>query len=189
MIPYLPVCQTVLSSNSGWIASPNHPNYYPDNANYCWLINATGSIVISFTQFALESNYDWVNVSIFIFIIFILVRYFLIHILNKIYDGPTNSSFLLSSISGSSIPLPVISTSYQVLVTFTSDYSVTSSGFNATFSVKYYLILKLSRCDYYIHRLRLLCNVYSYVIIGYRNSHHVSSQHQHQQQHHHVSNP
>ena len=189
MIPYLPVCQTVLSSNSGWIASPNHPNYYPDNANYCWLINATGSIVISFTQFALESNYDWVNVSIFIFIIFILVRYFLIHILNKIYDGPTNSSFLISRFSGSTIPLPVNSTSYQVLVTFTSDGSITNSGFNATFSVNIVKFSSYPDSTIIFTDYVLLCNVYSYVTIGYRNSHHVSSQQQHQQQHHHVSNP
>ncbi len=53
---------------------------------------------------------------------------------NKVYDGPSTSDRLLLKASGSAIPPPVQSTTGQMLVTFTTDYSESFSGFSAAYS-------------------------------------------------------
>ena len=49
------------------------------------------------------------------------------------YDGPTESSNQLLRYSNSTPPAPVQSTSNVMLVTFTTDVSVVSSGFDAVY--------------------------------------------------------
>jgi hypothetical protein len=50
-----------------------------------------------------------------------------------IYDGPTTSSTVLATYTGSTIPAAVTSTGPQMLVTLTSDGSVTGNGFQADY--------------------------------------------------------
>ena len=53
----------------------------------------------------------------------------------QVYDGPTAQSNKLLFTSGTAIPQPITSSGRQILVIFTTDYSVVKSGFNASYSV------------------------------------------------------
>ena len=83
---------------------------YQNNANCSWLIepnDSISSISISFERF----NTDVADVL-------------------TIYDGPTTSATVLGTFSGSTMPTQTItSTGPQVLITFTSNSSVTAQGF------------------------------------------------------------
>lgn len=52
----------------------------------------------------------------------------------KVYDGSSSSGALLANLCGSTTPAAVYSSGNQMYVTFTSDSSVTYSGFSATVS-------------------------------------------------------
>ena len=53
----------------------------------------------------------------------------------KVYDGPSVNDRLLLSASGASIPGPVSSTTGQMLVTFTTDQTISGyKGFLATYT-------------------------------------------------------
>lgn len=87
---------------------------YSNNANWTWYIDADGAdhVVLTFESFTTEHNYDYV----------------------KVYEGNTvATSALIGSYSGSTLPEPITSNSNQLTVTFTSDYSVTGSGFTASY--------------------------------------------------------
>ena len=75
------------------------------------LIDVPGAdfVTLTFTEFNTESGYDKVYV----------------------YDGSSTSAPLLGSFSGSSIPGPLTSSGGTMLVHFTSDGSVTESGWSA----------------------------------------------------------
>ena len=89
-------------------------NGYANNIAVSWSITvASGSLVgLEFITFQTESNYDFV----------------------KVYDGSGTSSPLLASLSGSSLPSPLRSTSNRLYVRFTSDASVTFDGFTANYN-------------------------------------------------------
>ena len=70
------------------------------------------SINLDFTVFSVESGFDFV----------------------RIYDGSTTSSPLLATLSGTTIPATISSTSGTMLVRFTSDFSVTQDGFEASWT-------------------------------------------------------
>ena len=53
--------------------------------------------------------------------------------MSKVYDGPTDTSSLLLRVSSNTPPVPVQSTSNFMLVTFDTDVSVVSSGFEAVY--------------------------------------------------------
>lgn len=55
-------CNNVISSDSGWFSSPNHPETYPDNSDFCWLINTTQPISFVFSEFRLERCCDFLMV-------------------------------------------------------------------------------------------------------------------------------
>ncbi|XP_041458355.1 cubilin-like [Lytechinus variegatus] len=97
--------------------SPGYPNNYLDNQNCVWLITASdgGTIFLNFTSFLLEDGgvdcvFDYV----------------------RIYDGATNSDTQLGQFCGS-LASPVYSTGSTMRVEFSSDISVTSSGFVAVY--------------------------------------------------------
>jgi len=100
-------------------------NGYANNVAVSWAITvASGSLVgLEFITFQTESNYDFV----------------------KVYDGSSTSSPLLASLSGSSLPSPIRSTSNHLYIRFTSDASVTFNGFTANYNT--IASSSISRCS------------------------------------------
>ena len=85
-----------------------------DNSLQCgWLIDVDaslyGSVTLSFSSFALENTYDFVNV----------------------YDGADTNAPLLVSLTGTGLPANVTSTTNQLFVELVTDSSVTADGFGA----------------------------------------------------------
>ena len=96
-------CNDILTTSSGLLTSPNFPGAYANNYNCQWIIRVTaGSKVrLTFTDFATEGFYDYVEV----------------------YDGSAiNAGRLLLKHSGSALPPPLlVSTSNEMLVRFVTD--------------------------------------------------------------------
>ncbi|MBL4705781.1 MAG: PKD domain-containing protein, partial [Flavobacteriales bacterium] len=92
-----------------------YKDYY-DNENYTWTINPPGasSLDISFTQFDLEANFDYLY----------------------IYDGPTAGSAQIagSPFTGTTSPGTFTTSSGAVTFKFTSDGATNNPGFYATYS-------------------------------------------------------
>lgn len=99
------------SGSSGTIRS-NWGGCYTNGMNCYWSFSSSARMQLIFTRFNTESNYDYVSV----------------------YDGDSTSSQQIGYFSGSSIPSPIHSTSDKLYVRFTSDGSVTTSGFIARYS-------------------------------------------------------
>lgn len=96
-------CSGTLLDNGG--ASGN----YSDNSNSTVTISPAGAakVTVSFTQFGMESSYDYVY----------------------IYDGPNTSSPLLASYTGTTLPASVTSTGPSITVKQYSDQAVNDVGF------------------------------------------------------------
>ncbi|XP_078471544.1 cubilin-like isoform X1 [Lampetra planeri] len=105
------VCRKQLNETSGVISSPNYPNVYDNYENCTWLIRspANKQIRLSFTDFRLEQNYDYVTV----------------------YDGPSRDYPQLGRFTGFTMPQALTSSGSNLYVTFTSDGSVVYTGFSA----------------------------------------------------------
>ena len=93
---------------------------YANNLDYTMIINPSsdGAMVsVSFSQFNVESNYDYLY----------------------IYDGTSTSATLIGQYSGTTSPETVTATNTAGALTFnfTSDYGVNSSGWVATVSCVY----------------------------------------------------
>jgi len=88
---------------------------YQNNMDCRKLIQPDGAsnIILTFTEFITEANYDYV----------------------RVYDGPTISSPLLGSFTGTSLPGAITSSGGSLLVRFTSDYSVTAAGWQASYEI------------------------------------------------------
>jgi hypothetical protein len=107
--------QTILDTyDYGSIEDGSGPKAdYQNNVNCSWLIapdDSVETIILNFQRFALDAS-D--NVTV--------------------YDGPTTSSAVLGTFTGSSIPPTVTSTGPQMLVTLTTDGSGTANGFQADY--------------------------------------------------------
>jgi cubilin len=85
--------------------------YYSNNAVCSWLISTGTRITLTFSQFSTEAGYDHVHV----------------------YDG-SSSGYLLRVLDGNAIPGPIVATSGSMFIEFSSDFSVTSEGFSATWA-------------------------------------------------------
>nr|CAH0109679.1 unnamed protein product [Daphnia galeata] len=99
----------------GTIRSPNYPASYPNSSDYRWKIvtQPNTSIRLLFAFFETQEKFDFVSV----------------------YDGPTVNSRLLLEKSGlSTTPFTVNSSSNEMLVRFTTDETITLSGFLAVYS-------------------------------------------------------
>ena len=83
-----------------------------ENCSFLISIPCAQSITLTFSQFSTESGFDYI----------------------RIYNGPNTTSPLLLSTSGYSIPSAVTATSGYMYITFTTDGSVTSSGFAASWT-------------------------------------------------------
>ncbi len=87
-------------------------NNYQDNSSCSWLIDpqliedSVSNIVIEFDRFETESGNDIVT----------------------IYDGGTTNSPILGQFSGNSLPDDLISSGNKVLITFSSNESITAPG-------------------------------------------------------------
>ena len=102
---------TKMTLNSASFSDGSQSNDY-NNGSICrWYIKPDNGLPIKliFDAFDTEANKDIV----------------------KIYDPSHSPSLLLAKYSGSSIPNPVISTSGEMLVTFSSNQSITKSGWEA----------------------------------------------------------
>ena len=96
------------------LQSPNFPDAYDNNAVCKILIRAPPGhrVQLNFFSFALEESYDILSV----------------------YDGPDESSPLIGTYSGLINPLTIYSSGRYLYAVFTSDSSVTYSGYRATVS-------------------------------------------------------
>ena len=102
-----------LTANTGMFSDRISGDVYGDNLDCRWLIQPTGGrrITLSFTRFNTEQNVDFVT----------------------IYDGSTISDRVLGRFSGSSLPSSVTSSGGAILVRFTSDAFVGTTGWTASY--------------------------------------------------------
>ena len=91
------------------INSPNYPADC-DNDEYCYwkiVVPSGRQLIIHFNEFHTEEDYDHLDV----------------------YDGPSSSSTKIATLSGSSIPLDIESSGNSLYLTFETDGSIPSRGF------------------------------------------------------------
>ncbi|MEX0812051.1 MAG: CUB domain-containing protein [Chitinophagales bacterium] len=105
---------TTLTNCSGSFNDGSGGSNYLNNTDCSWLIQPSGanSITLNFSSFNTESCCDYVEV----------------------YDGATTSAPSIGYFSGSSIPPSVTSSGGSMLVRFTTDASITESGWSANYS-------------------------------------------------------
>ena len=104
------------NSQSGLIQSSTSLNEqvkeYSSNMNCDWTLSANAKLqLVFFGPFNTESNKDFVYV----------------------YDGDSSSARLIGGFSGSSRPGPIVSSSNQLYIRFTSDGSSQYEGFKAIY--------------------------------------------------------
>jgi len=104
------LCASFLTATSATTGTlTNGPLNY-GNALYCeWRIDIGTAVQLTFQSFDVENNYDFL----------------------KVYDG--NLQQLQGTYTGSVLPVPVTSAG-EMIVVFTSDSSISSSGFAASYS-------------------------------------------------------
>ena len=104
---------TNLTDASGSFSDGSGNSSYRNNANCEWLIEVEDNlkIILEFTEFNTESCCDRV----------------------RVYDGNSSSANLLGEFAGTNIPESIRSSSNSLFVRFTSDGSVTSSGWSANY--------------------------------------------------------
>jgi hypothetical protein len=99
-----------LYSSSGSVS--DGAGRYAPNARCRWRIISTSRIRLTFEEFSLESDFDRLEV----------------------YDGPDdNTAQLLATLSGGARPQPIESLASSLFLVFSSDASVESTGFTASF--------------------------------------------------------
>ena len=84
---------------------------YKNNLDCHWMVSSNARIELVFMIFDTETAYDFVHV----------------------FDGESSSASLIGRFHGSSLPSPVTSSSSKLFLRFTTDHSVTESGFRARF--------------------------------------------------------
>lgn len=102
-----------ITTNSGTVTDGSGSNNYQNNQHCEWYFYNYNEdkYVLSFTGFSTEANND--------------VLY--------VYDGPTSSSLLLGSFSGSAIPASITTSGQYMTLKFTTNASITSQGWSASF--------------------------------------------------------
>jgi vibriolysin len=107
--PPPPTCDETFTTATGVLTSPNFPNPYPNNYARTWCIRpTTGQATLTFTDFNLEAGWDFLTIT----------------------DGITGNE--IGVYDGTDLPPPA--TSAWLAVRFTTDTSVTPTGFRATWS-------------------------------------------------------
>ncbi|MBN2215341.1 MAG: T9SS type A sorting domain-containing protein [Bacteroidales bacterium] len=110
-----PCVDEILTSSSGIIQSNSEGTEYLNNEDCVKkIITDEGmQIVLEFEQFDLEDGYDWIWV----------------------YDGAYPSAPLIGTYSGNILPETIQSSGNALYIHFHSDYSITKSGWKASYSV------------------------------------------------------
>jgi len=114
-------CETQAMQEEGSIFSHSYPKNYPDDAVCRWIIQIPSEdlgkwqyIKLTFVEFHLEYEpscfFDKLTV----------------------YDSLNENNTMLGTFCGDNIPPPLFSSGEKMVVKFTSDYSMTFKGFNAT---------------------------------------------------------
>jgi Zn-dependent metalloprotease len=104
--PPPPSCDETLTAANGTLTSPNYPGQYPNNYTRTWCIRPGASTTLTFSAFNTESGYDFVSIT----------------------DG--NSGRVLANTSGTTAP--GAQSGDFLIVKFTTDSSVTSTGWSAS---------------------------------------------------------
>ncbi|XP_073422721.1 embryonic protein UVS.2-like [Dendrobates tinctorius] len=112
------VCGNLLNQRSGNLTSANYPSAYPNNANCVFLIRTpSDQVSLNFVAFDVQSSPNCASDYI------------------MIYDGPTKRyPAIINRTCGSGAVPPVIASTNQLLVEFSSDSSITGMGFKALYS-------------------------------------------------------
>ncbi|XP_071498641.1 extracellular serine proteinase-like [Diadema antillarum] len=115
--PSDPTCSGYFNESSGTFTSPNYPSDYDDDLTCDYLVVAGDgeAITVTFDDFNLESSSTCAYDSV------------------SIYDGASVSDPLLGQWCGTNSPGVVAGASQSMLIRFESDFSVTSSGFSASY--------------------------------------------------------
>ncbi|XP_041118326.1 deleted in malignant brain tumors 1 protein-like [Polyodon spathula] len=105
-------CGGQLTGERGAFTSPNYPYSYPHNARCVWYITVDrhSQIYLTLTNVQLECGYDYV----------------------RVYNGPSTSSPQIGQVCQSQ-GVTFSSSSNTMTVVFTSDGSITGSGFTASY--------------------------------------------------------
>ncbi|NTW33810.1 MAG: hypothetical protein HGB12_14520, partial [Bacteroidetes bacterium] len=106
-----------LTTETGTIEDGSGPNNYQNNSDCSWLISPVGAdhINLSFNYFNTEESND------------VLV----------VYDGPDASAPVIGTFSGSTLPSDISSTASTMFIKFTSNATVNSTGWMATYITTY----------------------------------------------------
>ncbi|XP_053254903.1 CUB and sushi domain-containing protein 2 isoform X3 [Podarcis raffonei] len=116
----LPSCEALcggyIRGSSGTVLSPGFPDFYPNNLNCTWIIEASHGkgVFFTFHTFHLESGHDYLLIT-------------------------ENGSFSqpLKQLTGSHLPAPFsagLFGNFSAQIRFISDFSISYEGFNITFS-------------------------------------------------------
>ncbi|KAK3791976.1 hypothetical protein RRG08_035467, partial [Elysia crispata] len=139
----IPGCVRNLTGNQGTLQSPNYPNNYPNGALCTWIITTDPGtqVTLTFSAFSLETDSSCDFDSL------------------VIRDGNNRSSPILGTFCGSSRP-PVVTASGNVMfISFTTDSSVTRTGFRAQWvGVNRNIHSRLEGCD---QAFRVCLSLYS----------------------------
>ena len=105
---------TILTADSGSFEDGSGNQNYANNRNCTWLIKPAngGTVTLNFDTYNTESGYDFVT----------------------IYDGENANATQLGRFSGASLPNQLVSTGNAMFVRFTTDGSVTASGWSARYT-------------------------------------------------------
>ena len=109
----LSACQITACSSEIYDMGGPQGNYH-NNEDYTFTIaptNAT-SVTLSFISFSLENNNDYL----------------------KVYNGPSTTSPLISTLTGSSLPASITSTGSSLTMQFHSNSTITQSGYDAIYT-------------------------------------------------------
>ncbi|KAK3802337.1 hypothetical protein RRG08_010589, partial [Elysia crispata] len=110
------VCGQALTGNEGTLQSPNYPNNYTNNAQCVWTITTDPGtqVVLSVSAFDLQDSSFCPNRDSLV-----------------IRDGSNHTANVLSTLCGSGISAPIMASGNFMFLHFTTDDSITASGFQA----------------------------------------------------------
>jgi len=105
---------TTTASTGSYFDTGGASGNYSDDERSLYLIQPTGAstVTLNFSAFNLENNWDYLIV----------------------YDGSTTASPTLATLTGTSIPSPITSTSGNILIEFRSDCATNKGGWALTWS-------------------------------------------------------